>query len=128
MGCEEESSFFPLDKLQHQFHHRLSGLVVEVTSWFIGQYKSGTPQERSANRDPLHFTSTQFLGIIVSSIQQIDSVEKFLGSIRELRLSTTSDQLGKCDILPDRQVWKEVEELKDQTDMLSPKQGSISLR
>jgi hypothetical protein len=128
MCRKQERPLFPGNELQHELHHGLSIVVVEIAGGLVCQDYCRASQKRSANRDSLHFPSTQFLRVIVSSVQETYTVQKFLGSIGKFPLLSTSDKLRKHDILPDTQVREQIKELKDQADAVSAKQSSIALR
>ena len=91
---------------------------VEVSGGLVGEKEFRARHERARDRGALHFAAGELVGMSRAPVREVDALEKVRGAFPGV--GSFVEKPRKLDVLPDRQVRKEVEELEHDADVPPP--------
>ena len=112
---ERDASVFAY--LQQQIEHVAAVRAVEIAGRFVGEDQRRIVGQRPRDRDALLLAARQLRRIVMTAIVQSDFVEQRLRARRGI--ATAGDLHRHLDVLDRRQRRHQVEELKDEADLLA---------
>ena len=118
MGGEYKGGSCFFVHLAHQLQDILSGLRIEVGSWFVGQDELGLLHQGAGNGHPLLLAAAHFRGTAIYVILESDLNENLFDLLPPLERSLISlHEQGEFDILISGEDRDQVEGLENETDV-----------
>ncbi len=123
MGDEQDRLAVAL-KLAKEFHHLVAAARVERPGGLIGEQERGIIDQGPRNRDALLLAAAQTSRVATGDVCDAELVQQLPGAARRgIALQLRGDK----DVLERGQVGEQVEELKDEADVVAPKPGQPCL-
>ena len=114
-------------ELSQELHDLLAVVAIEVSGRFVGQQQFRLGDDCTGDGYPLHFAARQFGGKMGGPFSEANSLQKFGGAFLCLATARAIEHQRQGDVLQDGQGRKEIEELKDKSDLFASKPGELFL-
>src|SRR5207302_2248552 len=98
----------------------VTGERVEVAGRLVGKKNRRIDRQRSRDRDALTFAAGQFFRQMLQPVTEPHQLEQLRRALPDSGARPATQVEGQADVLERRQRWQEVEELKDEADLVAP--------
>ena len=115
-------------QILHQRQDVGAGLRVEVAGRLVGQQDRRIHGQRARDRDALALAARELVGKMIQARAQLHQVEQLARPIVDLLARPAAQMQRQRDVLDARQARQQIEELKDEAELVPPHRASAHRR
>lgn len=97
----------------------LAGVGVQVAGRLVGQQDGRVDRQRPRDCDALALASRKLVGQMIHPMRELHQVQQVLHSRLDLVPGPAAQMQGNRDVLQAGERWQEIEELKNETDLVA---------
>lgn len=113
---EENGAMVGFPEILEQFEDEATALAIEISGRFIREEETGTQQEGSGEGGALHFAAGNLVQEMMGSVSDSDFAQKTFGAFSNFRRDIPLKQGWEEDVFFNREGWKQIKSLKDNSD------------
>ena len=115
-------------QITNQRENIFAGVGVEVAGRFVGEQNRRVNRERAGDGDALALAARQFFWQVRHPVAELDQRQQLGGAFVHLRARPASQVEREPDVLKTRQGRQEIEELKNEPDLVAPDPRELVVR
>src|SRR5882672_2152859 len=105
-----------------------AGVRIEISGRLVSEQHGGRERERPGDGHALALAAREFIGRMVQAITKLHHFKESAGPLLDLFARKAFQMEGESDVLDASKAGKEIEELKDEADLVAPEAGQIVVR
>ena len=122
MSCVTMTTVEPRRCVQiaNQRENLLAGVRVEIAGRLVGEQDRRIDRQRARDRDALALAAGQLLRQVLQAVAELHQSQQLARALVDLLARPAAQVQRQADVLEARQRRQQVEELKDEADLVAP--------